>query len=157
MTVDPLLEESRLAVTRVLLAGVMLAIAAPVLAQGAPSDTMPAAVVQRFVDAANARQLDALMSTVAPSATFAGLPEGGRSLVGRDSVRAHYARVLARIPAGYTVTVAARIVDGAFVTDHELFPNADGSAGGRATWVYYVTGGQIQRAWTMRQPRPQRP
>ena len=129
-------------------------VASPAQSQGAPRDTLPAAVVQRFVDGANARSLDAMMATVAAQAVFGALPDNGKNTVGRDSVRAQYARVLSRLPAGYTVTVASRIVDGAFVTDFELFSNADGTPAGRATWVYYVAGGQIQRAWVLRPPRP---
>jgi hypothetical protein len=122
-------------------------------AQAVVVDTVPASVVQRFVDAANARNLDGMMATVAQDAVFESLPVSGRGAVGRDSVRAQYSRVLARMPAGYLVSVASRITDGAFVTDLEIFTNADGTPAGRATWVYFVTGGKIQRAWVLRQPR----
>jgi hypothetical protein len=108
-------------------------------------------VVQRFVDGANARQLDRMMATVAPEAVFGSLPDNGMAMTGRDTVRQHYARVLGRLPAGYTIRIVSRIADGAYVTDLELFANADGTPAGRATWVYYVTGGQIQRAWVLRQ------
>lgn len=118
---------------------------------------MPAAVVQRFVDAANARQLDSVMATVASEAVFGSLPDNGMTITGRDSVRAYYARVLGRLPAGYIIRVVSRIADGAYVTDLEVFTNADGTAAGRATWVYYVTGGQIQRAWALRQSLSRRP
>jgi hypothetical protein len=92
-----------------------------------------------------------MMSTVASGAVFGSLPDNGRTMTGRDSVRAHYARVLGKLPAGYIIRVASRIADGAYVTDLELFTNADGTPAGRATWVYYVTGGQIQRAWALRE------
>lgn len=126
-------------------------------AQASAPDTLPAAVVQRFVDGANARQLDRMMSTVASEAVFGSLPDNGMTMIGRDSVRAYYARVLGRLPAGYIIRVASRIADGAYVTDLEVFTNADGTAAGRATWVYYVTGGQIQRAWVLRQSLSRRP
>lgn len=125
-------------------------------AQAVVADTVPAAVVQRFVDAANARSLDGMMASVARDAVFSSLPGSGPGAVGRDSVRAQYARVLSRLPAGYLVTVASRIIDGAYVTDLELFTNPDGTPAGHATWIYFVTGGQIQRAWVLRQ-RLQRP
>jgi hypothetical protein len=98
-----------------------------------------------------------MMESVAKDAVFSSLPGSGPGAVGRDSVRAHYARVLGRLPAGYLVTVTSRIADGAFVTDLELFTNPDGSPAGRSTWVYFVTGGQIQRAWVLRQSLVQRP
>jgi len=126
-------------------------------AQASAPDTLPAAVVQRFVDGANSRMLDSMMATVAQEAVFGSLPDNGMLATGRDSVRAYYARVLGGLPAGYTIRVASRITDGAFVTDLELFANADGTPDGRATWVYYVTGGQIQRAWVLRQSRATRP
>lgn len=126
-------------------------------AQGVVADTVPAAVVQRFVDAANARNLDGMMETVAQDAVFSSLPASGPGAVGRDSVRAQYSRVLGRLPAGYVVSVASRITDGTFVTDLELFTNPDGTPAGRATWVYFVTGGKIQRAWVLRPPRAPRP
>lgn len=120
-----------------------------VQAQAAAPDTLPAAVVQRFVDGANARELDSMMLSVSPDAVFGSLPDNRMPTTGRDSVRARYARVLGGLPAGYTIRVASRIADGAFVTDLELFANADGTPAGRATWVYYVTGGQIRRAWVL--------
>jgi hypothetical protein len=70
----------------------LLVSASPLLAQAAPLDTAPAAVVQRFVEGANARDLPLMMSTVAPEAVFAPLPEGEPLAVGRDSVRALYRR-----------------------------------------------------------------
>jgi hypothetical protein len=130
----------------------------PVLqAQIAVPDTLPAAVVQRFVDGANARQLEMMMSAVAPGAVFGPLPDNGLRITGRDSVEAHYARVLASMPEGYSIRVVSRIADGAYVTDLELFINADGSPAGRATWVYHVTHGQIQRAWVLRPSVTRRP
>ena len=57
-------------------------------AQAVVADTVPAAVVQRFVDAANARNLDGMMATVAQDAVFGSLPASGPGAVGRDSVRA---------------------------------------------------------------------
>ena len=48
----------------------LLASASPLLSQAAPVDTTPAAVVQRFVDGANARDLARMMSTVAPEAVL---------------------------------------------------------------------------------------
>jgi hypothetical protein len=120
-------------------------------AQRLAPDTLPAAVVQRFVDGANARQLDRMMETVGAEAVFGSLPDDGMAMTGRDSVGEYYARVLRRLPAGYTISIASRIADGAYVTDLEVFANADGTPAGRATWVYYVTGGQIQRAWALRQ------
>jgi hypothetical protein len=135
-----------IAVTSV--AGVM-----PLRAQRPTNDTIPAAVVQRFVDAANARDLGAMVSTLAEGVVFGALPGAESIATGRDSVRAYYARLFARLPAGFTVRVTSRIADGSFVVDFEQFTDSAGSPNGQATWIYYVGGGQIQHAWSLRQPR----
>ena len=139
--------------------GVLLGLitaAPPLLAQTARPDTTPAAVVQRFVDAANAGDVDAMMSGVAPEAVFAPLPGGPPLASGRDSVRALYARKFARRAAGFTVHVESRIAEGAFVVDHEHFQDPTGSNQGHATWIYHVAGGLIRHAWVLRRPGVER-
>lgn len=125
--------------------------AAPLHSQAASVDTLPAAVVQRFVDAANMGDVDAMMRTVAPEAAFATLPGDQRFATGRDSVRKFYERMFAR-QTGITVTVESRIADGAFAIDHEHFQAPDGKREGHATWIYHVAGGLIRHAWVLRQP-----
>jgi quercetin dioxygenase-like cupin family protein len=107
-------------------------------------DTMPAAVVQRFVDAANARDARTMGALVATDAVFARFPGGQRMVAGRDSIEVYYGR-LKSAPADFRITVQPRTVDGAFVIDQEHIVG-----GGRtriATWMYEVRGGLIQRAW----------
>jgi hypothetical protein len=129
-----------------------LAMAAPpLLAQTVGADTMPAAVVQRFVDAANAADVDVMMTTVAPEAVFALLPSGPPLASGRDSVRAFYERMFARRAGVLSVQVESRIADGAFIVDHEHFQDSAGRSQGHATWIYQVAGGLIRYAWVLRQ------
>jgi len=116
----------------------------------APLDTTPVAVVQRFVDGANARNLALMMSAVAPDAVFAPLPDGTPLAVGRDSVQAYYRRVLATLPAASRVTIETRISDGAFVVDREHFTDRGVGQRDHATWIYQVNGGLIRRAWVLR-------
>ena len=125
---------------------------APPLASQAPVavDTTPVAVVQRFVDGANARDLALMMSVVAPDAVFAPLPDRTALAVGRDSVQAFYRRVLAILPATSRVTVETRISDGAFVVDREHFTDPGPQRRDHATWIYQVSGGLIRRAWVLR-------
>jgi hypothetical protein len=130
----------------------LLASASPLLSQVAPVDTMPVAVVQRFVDGANLRDLPLMMSTVAPEAVFAPLPDGAPLAVGRDSVEALYRRLLSTNPASFRVTVESRLSDGAFVVDHEHFTESGARERGHATWIYQVSGGLIRRAWVLREP-----
>ena len=131
----------------------VLVSAAHAWAQGEAPDTTPTAVVQRFVDAANARNLDAMMATMADDVVFVLLPTSQAYATTRDSVRAMYVRVFQRVGPGFKVQIASRIADGPYVVDFEKFTNATGQLEGQATWIYLVTGGLIRRAWSMRPPR----
>jgi len=121
-------------------------------AQSPAGDTMPAQVVQRFVDGWNTRRLDSMMVAVAPEAVFAELPSGVPFAVGRDTIRAQYEAGMAKVAPGSRVRIVQRTVDLAFVLDHEQFVNAEGGVEGRASWLYLVTGGLIRRAWELVQP-----
>lgn len=112
------------------------------------SDTMPAAVVQRFVDAANLRDAKAMAMLVAPDVVFARFPGGQVIAQGRDSIEAMYRRSLTGLPAAFRITVQPRIVEGNLVIDQEHFA---GMTGGRsqATWMYRVQAGLIDRAWVL--------
>jgi hypothetical protein len=134
----------------------LLVSVSPLFAQAAPLDTTPVAVVQRFVDGANARDLAQMMSTVAPEAVFASLPDGDPLAMGRDSVQALYRRILSTNVPGFRVTVESRLSDGAFVVDHEHFTDSGVQRRNHATWIYQVSGGLIRRAWVLREPKPTR-
>ena len=132
-------------------------LAAPAYAQGHSEDAAPVSVVQRFVDGFNARDLNAMAGTVSEEVVFVSLPTGDTIARGREGVRAHYGRSFARVTRGFTVHIATRISDGAFVTDFEQFHDGAGNSQGQATWVYFVTDGHIQKAWALRQVQPPRP
>lgn len=134
----------------------MFAAVTPLRAQRLTSDTLPSAVVQRFVDGANARDLEKMIATLAPGVVFHALPGGEAIATSRDSVRAFYASMFSRLPAGFTVHIGSRIADGTFVVDFEQFADSAGAPQGQATWIYQVTGGQIQHAWALRQPQLRR-
>jgi uncharacterized protein (TIGR02246 family) len=108
----------------------------------------PEVVVQRFVDAANARDANAMALLVAPDVVFERLPSGRIVAQGRDSIRAMYTRSLSAVSAAFKITVQPRIVEGQFVIDQE---HIAGGAPGRtqATWMYLVRDGLIQRAWVL--------
>ena len=114
----------------------------------AAADTMPAAVVQRFVDAANARDATAMAALVAPEAVFARFPDGRVLAASRDSIHAFYARLLATLSPGFRITVEPRIVERHLVIDQEHFAGTSAEQG-RATWMYEVYGGLIHRAWVL--------
>jgi|CXWL01.1.fsa_nt_gi hypothetical protein len=129
----------------------LAALAGPAPAQQvAPPAAVPApeVVVQRFVDAANARDANAMALLVAPDVVFERLPSGRIMVLGRDSVRALYTRSLSTVSATFRITVQPRIVEGQFVVDQEHI--AGGSPDRtQATWMYLVQGGLIRRAWVL--------
>jgi len=114
----------------------------------ARSDARPEAVVQRFVDAAEARDAAAMAALVAPEAIFARFPSGEIIVQGRERIQDHYSRQLQSLPREFRITIKPRIVEGQFVIDQEHF---SGIAGDRrqATWMYLVRDGSIQRAWVL--------
>lgn len=127
----------------------LLAIAGRMSAQQVtPVPATPEEVVQRFVDAANARDANAMALLVAPDVVFERLPSGRIMAQGRDSIRAMYTRSLAAVSAAFKITVQPRIVEGQFVVDQEHI--AGGSPDRtQATWMYLVQGGLIRRAWVL--------
>ena len=111
-------------------------------------DARPDVVVQRFVDAGNARDAAAMAALVAPDAIFAGFPSGRVIAQTRDGIREHYARQLHSLPADFRLTVHPRIVEGQFVIDQEHFTGLPGGPS-QATWMYLVRDGLIHRAWIL--------
>lgn len=138
----------RFAVTTVLLAAALTTPASAQRPVPAVSDTMAAAVVQRFVDAFNARDARAMAALVAPAATVTRFPAGDVMMQGRDSIQAFYARRFAASATAIFVTVDPRIVEGMLVVDQEHFTRSPGVQG-RSTWMYEVRNGLIQRAWML--------
>ncbi len=122
--------------------------AALALSQSAAGDTMPAAVVQRFVDAANARDAKAMAALVAPDAVFARFPDSRITTTGRDSIEARYARSLQSAPPGFHITVNPRTVAGSIVIDQEHIAGRPGGPTS-VTWMYEVRGGLIRKAWVV--------
>lgn len=133
------------------IAVLLLAIADSARAQrdaSGPSDTMPATVVQRFVDAANARDAIAMAELVTADAVFASFPDGRMIAQGRDGIRTYYSQLLRSLPATFRITIEPRVLEGQFVIDQEHFAGLpDGRS--QATWMYLVRGGLIHRAWVI--------
>lgn len=134
--------------TALLLSASLLTVASAAGAQQGATPASPEAVVQGFVDAANARNPGAMSALVAEDAVFARLPGGEVMLDGRERIHAHYVRVLGSRSGDFQITVARRIVEGQFVIDQEHF---NGMPAGRsqATWMYLVRDGLIRRAWVL--------
>lgn len=112
----------------------------------APAD--PAAVVQRQLDAYNARDVDALLATYADDAE---LFEHPAKLLARGAATLRE-RFAARFQEpNLHATLQRRIVMGSFVIDHEVitrtFPEGPGTL--EMVMIYEVAAGRIARAWTI--------
>jgi hypothetical protein len=106
------------------------------------------AVVQRQLDAYNARDLDALMATYAPGVLAYEHPvtllaNGAAELRARQALRFQEPNLHARL--------LNRIVLGNTVIDHEMVTRtfAEGTGTLEMTAIYEVRDGLIARAWFM--------
>lgn len=105
----------------------------------------PSAVVQAQLDAYNAKDLDALMSTYAPDAAQFAL-HGDLLAQGHDQIRPRYAQRFQE--PDLHARLLSRTVLGNFVTDLEIvtrnFPEGRGTV--EMLCVYEVVDGRIVRA-----------
>lgn len=106
----------------------------------------PAAVVQRQLDAYNARDVDALLATYAPDAEQFDHPA---TLIARGSDELRHRFTARFTEPNLHATLLHRAVLGNLVVDHErvtrTFPEGPGSVELVAT--YEVKEGRIARAW----------
>ncbi len=112
------------------------------------SPDFPEAVVQRQLDAYNARDVDALLATYAVDARLYEHPakliaEGAPVLRERFAARFQEPNLHAALQR--------RIVSGAFVIDHEIvtrtFPEGPGTL--EVVMIYEVRDGRIANAWSL--------
>jgi hypothetical protein len=113
-----------------------------------PFSNEPEAVVQRQLDAFNARNLEALLATYAEDAQ---LFEHPARLLASGSA-AFRERYLARFQEpNLHATLLSRTVMGNIVVDHEVvtrtFPEGAGTI--RLLMIYEVQNGRIAKAWIM--------
>ena len=113
-----------------------------------PLSTDPAAVVQRQLDAFNARDIDALLATYAEDAQMFEHPSkllasGAASF--RERFTARFAE------SNLHATLLSRIVMGRIVVDHEevsrTFPEGIGKI--KLVMIYEVQSGRIAKAWSI--------
>ena len=113
-----------------------------------PLPTDPAAVVQRQLDAFNARDLDALLAAYAENAEMYEhpsklLPSGSAAFRERFAARFQEPNLHA--------TLLSRTVMGHIVVDHEevsrTFPEGAGKI--RLMMIYEVQHGRIAKAWSI--------
>ncbi len=108
----------------------------------------PAAVVQRQLDAYNARDLERLLAVYAPDAALFEHPD---TLLARgtEALRARFAVRLAE--PNLHAALLHRTVCGGTVVDHEAvtrtFPEGPGTL--ELVMIYEGRGGRIARAWSI--------
>jgi len=117
-----------------------------------PSPSTPAAVVQRQLDAYNARDLDALLATYADDAE---LFEHPAKLLARGTAELRQRFGLRFQEPNLHAALVNRIVCGATVIDHErvtrTFPEGPGEI--EVIMIYEVQNARIARAWTIPGPK----
>lgn len=113
-------------------------------------DLHPEATVQAQLDAYNARDIDRFMATFHPDAELFVLGDAEPRAVGRDAVRAIYAKLFAGSPALHSELVHRACI-GARVIDHERITGRDGATEVlELVMIYEVELLGIRRAWAIR-------
>ncbi len=105
-------------------------------------------VVDRQIDAYNARDLPAFLGWYSDDIKLTGWPGGKVIARGRDDMRRIYGRMFARSPK-LNCRVVHRITQGEVVIDHELVSGIGGKPYVRAIAVYRVRGDKIVQVMFM--------
>jgi imidazolonepropionase-like amidohydrolase len=114
-----------------------------------PDDLVPPSpetVVQRQVDAYNARDLDAFVDFYTEDVEICRLPALEVNLQGREALRARYGPFFEATPDLHC-RVMKRTVSGNYVVDHEFVTGIADRPRLRAVAVYQVEGPRIRRVW----------
>jgi len=106
----------------------------------------PETVVQRQVEAYNARDIEAFLSFYAEDVVIRTLPSGEVSWDGREAMRSRYAELFADNPE-LECTIIKRIVHGNWVVDHEFVTGVSDRPRIRAVATYELRDGLIQNVW----------
>ena len=114
-----------------------------------PAEILPPSaetVVQRQVEAYNARDIEAFLSFYADDVVVRRLPSGEVAWDGKEAMRPRYAKRFADNPE-LLCTVTQRIVHGDWIVDHELVTGVEGRPRVRAVVTYEVRDGLIRNVW----------
>jgi imidazolonepropionase-like amidohydrolase len=106
----------------------------------------PAAVVQRQVDAYNARDIDAFAAFYAEDVEIFRLPTGESTLQGRVALHKKYKGFFEKTPE-LNCQIMKRTVTGNYVVDHEFVTGIAERPRLRAVAIYQVENGLIRRVW----------
>jgi hypothetical protein len=105
----------------------------------------PEVIVQRQVDAFNARDLEAFLATYDPAVELYDHPDS-LSLSGLESMRSEYGALFERVPEVH-VDIVSRIVHGRYVIDLEHVTGLPDGYEARAVALCEVQGEKIRRVW----------
>jgi hypothetical protein len=112
----------------------------------------PAAIVQRQLDAFNAKDVDALVGIYADDAQLFEHPD---KLLARGTAQLRERFAIRFLEPSLHAALLHRIVAGDTVIDHErvtrTFPEGPGTI--ELTMIYEVKAGRIARAWTIPGPK----
>ncbi len=115
----------------------------------ASDESSPAQAAQRQLEAYNGRDVEAFAAAYAPDVEVFELPQGTRTLAGREALRTRYAALFRESPA-LRCRLLARVEHGPFVVDHEEVVGLRGGSLVQAVAIYEVVGGLIRRVWFLR-------
>jgi hypothetical protein len=116
-----------------------------------PADILPPSpetVVQRQVEAYNARDIEAFLSFYADDVMIRRLQTGDVLRDGKEAMRERYAERFAENPELHC-TITQRVVHGDWVIDHELVTGIMERRRVRAVAIYEVRGGLIRNVWLL--------
>ncbi len=105
----------------------------------------PADVVQRQLNAYNARDIEAFLATYHPDARLYGFPDTLQSQ-GHEAMRRTYQGMFTELPDLHA-RVPRRIVVGNYVIDEEIVSGLPDGQVFQATAIYEVSDGRISRVW----------
>lgn len=114
-----------------------------------PADILPPSpetIVQRQVEAYNARDIEAFLSFYADDVVIRRLPSGEVAWDGKEAMRPRYTERFAENPDLFCA-ITQRIVHGDWVIDHELVTGVKDRPRVRAVATYEVKNGLIQNVW----------
>jgi imidazolonepropionase-like amidohydrolase len=103
-------------------------------------------VVQRQVEAYNARDINAFLSFYAPDVELMRLTTGEAFAAGHEQMRETYTAMFEASPE-LNCTIMQRTRSGDMVVDHEFVTGMRGGDPVRAVAIYEVADGLIQRVW----------
>lgn len=109
-------------------------------------DQSPVGVVQRQLEAYNAKDTDAFLATYTPDARLLDLASGAAIATGHAEMRERYGPYFARNPDLHC-DIVNRITAGNCVIDREHITGLAGGGEKFAVAVYEVDDGLIRRVW----------